>query len=122
MISTKKALRLGASCAALALCIGLAAAPASAKDVRLWQRQIGTANGDQTAGVTVDKDGNAYLAGTTWGSFAAPNQGLGDAWIAKYTSDGRPLWKTQFGTAEGDMVSDVAGDGEGNVYLAGELL
>ena len=92
MISTKKALRLGASCAALALCIGLAAAPASAKDVRLWQRQIGTAGNDAAYGLALSSEGDVslYVVGYTSGLLFDSDARPPDGWIVKYDSDGRP--------------------------------
>ena len=118
MISRKKAKRPGVSAAAFALCLG-AAAPAWAGDTLLWQRQISSGQREWAAGVAVDKDGSVFVGGTTWGSLAAPNEGIGDAWVAKYAGDGTFLWSAQFGTSAAELVVDLTSDDEGNVYVAG---
>ena len=122
MISTKKALRLGASWAALALCIGLAAAPASAKDVRLWQRQIGTAGNDAAYGLALSSEGDVslYVVGYTSGLLFDSDARPPDGWIVKYDSDGRLLWKKQLGSAAEDYAVAVADDAVGNVYVGGQ--
>jgi hypothetical protein len=91
----------------------------SAHGALRWNRQLGTAKGDITFGVATDGDGNVYIAGSTSGSLAGPNQGVHDAWVAKYSTNGALGWKRQLGTAVLDGASGVATDGAGNVYIGG---
>lgn len=111
--------RLGVSGAILgAVFLGLATS-AMAWNEPLWVRQFGTEGRDEAYGVATDAKGNVYLTGATEGSLGGPNQGLHDAWVAKYNSAGRVLWRGQLGTADEDKAIGVATDSAGNVYLAG---
>ena len=70
--------------------------------------------------MTLDPEGNVYLAGRTAG--ALPGQisaGGFDAYVRKYDGEGNEVWTRQFGTTGRDRV-DVAVDLEGNVYVAGQ--
>ena len=113
MISTKKAARFGASCAALALCIGLAA-PAHATDEDLWKHQIGIRLANVRSLVAFDADSNFFLAGYRG------NIGNENVWFSKYDVSGVLLWRRQLATPEIDRVNGIATDADGNVYLAGE--
>ncbi len=60
-----------------------------------WRRQIGVAGSEQFSAVTTDTAGNIVAAGYVHG-------GDPDNWdvlVAKYTSDGAPLWTRRLGTA-----------------------
>jgi Beta-propeller repeat len=92
----------------------------SAAGALRWKRQLGTAKGDGAFGVATDRDGNVYIAGDTDGSFGGPNQGVSDAWVAKYSATGALRWKRQLGTSLVDWATGVATDGDGNVYIAGQ--
>ena len=85
----------------------------------LWKTQLGTANEEQALGVSVDGSGNPYITGVTDGSLGGTHQGSLDAFLAKYSSTGGLLWKTQVGTSNDDIVSGVSVDGAGNAYIAG---
>jgi len=72
-------------------------------------------------GLAVDGAGNVYGAGSAKG--ALPGQvalGLEDAFITKYDGWGREVWASQFGSFMTDQASNVAVDGAGAVYVAGE--
>lgn len=86
---------------------------------RQWIRQFGTWSFEQVTGLATDADGNLYISGYTGGAFAGPNAGQSDAWVAKYTAAGDPVWQKQFGTPWHDVAEDVAVDASGNVYLCG---
>ncbi|NER38940.1 MAG: S8 family serine peptidase [Oscillatoria sp. SIO1A7] len=80
-----------------------------------WTEQIGTNQDDFSAGVAVDGNGNAYIAGGTSGYFGSgsnPNATI-DTWLAKYSSDTtspNQEWIEQVGTVEDDVPTDVAVD------------
>jgi hypothetical protein len=50
-----------------------------------WKRQLGTSESDVALGVATDED-RTSAAGVTTGSLGGPNQGDGDAWVAKYSA------------------------------------
>jgi hypothetical protein len=91
----------------------------SAAGKLLWKRQLGTPGGDFSNGVATDGDRNVYISGSTYGSLGGANQGLEDAWIAKYSTHGVLRWKRQLGTSADDVSKGVATNGEGNVYISG---
>jgi hypothetical protein len=86
----------------------------------IWARQLGTAAGDYSQGVSGDRFGNAFVAGyTVGGSLGGPSFGMYDAFIAKYDGAGNRLWTRQLGTAQNDGVHAVSADSLGNVYISG---
>ena len=88
----------------------------------LLTRQFGTSDNDTAYGITVDANGNIYVAGNTWGNLQGTNKGARDAYIRKYNADGNIAWTKQFGTNAFDNVWDKAIDANGNIYVAGNTL
>lgn len=85
----------------------------------LWTRQFGTAADDAAAGITVDANGNSYVAGNTAGTLAGQTSAGGvDAFVRAFDSAGSDVWTRQFGGSDADVAVDVAVAG-GNVYVAG---
>ncbi|MEG4280503.1 SBBP repeat-containing protein [Microcoleus sp. MON1_C1] len=87
---------------------------------RLWLKQFGTAESDESFDLKLDLAGNIYLTGTTKGALGGSNAGSEDIWAAKYDSNGDRLWLQQFGTREDDSPSNLVVDSAGNLYLTGE--
>ena len=85
----------------------------------LWTRQLGTGQADDALSVALDRSGNAYIAGRTWGALGETNAGGGDSMLAKYDSAGNLHWVCQLGTADFDGAYSVDLDGSGNVFIAG---
>ena len=85
----------------------------------LWTQQYGTSGLELTPRIATDQEGNFYLSGYTTGDFGAVNQGVQDAYVAKYDSDGNPIWIQQFGTPLIDAAFGLDVDEAGNVYLSG---
>ncbi len=73
-------------------------------------------NGDYPGGLVVDNIGNVYVAG---GSYR-PGSDF-DFVTIKYHADGTPAWTNVYngGSNGSDVVSAIAVDDEGNVYLTG---
>jgi uncharacterized protein (TIGR03437 family) len=87
--------------------------------------------------VTVDSQGNVYLAGVTDGGFPTTAgsyhpQFIGgacpefdgthpctDAFVAKFSPTGSLIWSTYVGGTQEDSVGAIAVDTAGNVYVAG---
>lgn len=85
-----------------------------------WKQQLGSSLADTSEDVATDSNGNVYITGYTEGSLAGPNNAGIDAWVAKYDSSGKLLWKQQLGLF-GPRVTfvSVATDSLGNVYVSG---
>jgi Beta-propeller repeat len=103
---------------AAVLCL-VAPSSALAWDGPQWVRQLGT-SGIQTSsnGVATDPDGNVYIAGIV-SPVDIPY--LADAWLAKYSPTGTLLWNNQIVTSNYDQARAVATDGQGNIYISGEV-
>jgi beta-propeller repeat-containing protein len=85
----------------------------------LWARQLGSSDVDTSAGVSVDAAGGVFIAGATSGALDGSAAGFGDAFVAKYSSDGVLAWVRQLGTSQPDAASAVTVDTDGNVIIAG---
>ncbi|WP_116952248.1 alpha/beta hydrolase-fold protein [Jiangella endophytica] len=75
----------------------------------LWTRQLGGAGEDKALAVTIGADRRVYVAGVT--SQAMPGgtaHGGLDAWVARFTADGKQDWLSQFGTTESDQFTALA--------------
>jgi hypothetical protein len=96
---------------------------------------LGGRDGDGAWGVSVDGDGNAYVAGATgstnFPTFKAiqptfggstncrPFAGCNDAFVAKFAADGTVIYSTYLGGNASDEGLDVATDESGNAYVTG---
>ncbi len=83
-------------------------------------KQFGTTGIDLSFDSAVDPWGNVYVTGSTSGSLQGTNQGLTDAWVAKFNRNGEQLTGQQIGSAAGDTAYEVVTDKYGNYYLAGK--
>lgn len=87
---------------------------------RLWGDQFGSAEVDFAYAVAVDAQGNAYVAGPTYGRVSSdPSEGASDAFLAKYSSDGKRVWLHQWGTSGDDFAQAMVVDAKGAAYMAG---
>ena len=85
--------------------------------------QIRSPFDDYGNAVTVDAQGNVYIAGHI--GDALPGQtylGGTDAFVQKLDGSLAAVWTSQFGTDNNDSVQAVAVDDAGNVYLAGSTI
>lgn len=86
----------------------------------LWTKILGSAAGDRAQGVSLDPDGNLFVAGETAGSFDGEvNAGLSDGFVAKYSPDGTRVWTRFIGSPNNDHAFSAAADNAGNVFVAG---
>jgi len=84
-------------------------------------KQFGSTEDDNIFSVVVDRSGNVYVAGSTYGAFAGTtNQGDIDCFVAKFNSS-LVLQGTinEFGSSGDDQAWTIAVDGEGSIYVAG---
>jgi hypothetical protein len=89
------------------------------KGVLLWKQQLGTSEYDYSYGVATDSQGNVFISGDTDGALAGSNKGRSDAWVAKYSPNGKLWWLRQEGTRTYDSASNVATDNNGHVLVTG---
>ncbi|MEH2436116.1 MAG: SBBP repeat-containing protein [Nostoc sp.] len=82
-------------------------------------QQLGTTGNDLSLATGADSAGNVYISGTTNGSLFGTNQGFGDAWVAKYDTNGNQVWGRQFGTSSDESNFAMVADKDGNTYMAG---
>jgi hypothetical protein len=91
-----------------------------------WARREGGADREQYPVVTVDKSGNAVLAGifsgtTTIGTTFLTSAGGQDVFISRYNLSGTPFWSMRLGGASDDDVTGLAITTEGNIVAAGNF-
>lgn len=87
----------------------------------LWTRQFGSNGAEDGYGLALSPDGSIYVCGPTSGSFAAPNAGDYDAFLAKFDPSGNAIWTKQFGTAQYDNAFRLAVDAStGDILVGGE--
>lgn len=102
----------------------------------VFSTTIGGGVWESADGVAVDPAGNAAVAGRTTSpdfptTAGAPQrtyggtptgstpEPAGDAWAARLSPSGAPLWVTYLGGSRGDDGEAVAVDSQGNVYVLG---
>ncbi|MGC9781654.1 MAG: SBBP repeat-containing protein [Candidatus Heimdallarchaeota archaeon] len=93
----------------------------------LWSTFLGGALWDEALGITVAGDDSCYITGFAGSSdfpllnaFNNTYGGYGDAFIAKFSSEGFLLWSTYLGGSEGDRGYDIAVTSDGSCYVTGE--
>ncbi|HWG83880.1 MAG TPA: SBBP repeat-containing protein [Deinococcales bacterium] len=83
---------------------------------RAFTRQWGTTRNDVALAVAVDPAGNVFVAGETSGALDGnPRVANTDAFLTKFTPDGRKLWTRQWGSRDHLFVAAVAADANGAV-------
>ena len=86
-----------------------------------WSRLFGTTADDYATGVSVDANGNVYVAGHSQGNFdGKSNAGRWDIFLIKYNGVGQKQWSSLLGSAADDSAKGVSVDASGNVYVAGD--
>ena len=93
----------------------------SPNGIKLWTKQIGTSNVDQTSGLASGSDGSIYITGYTEGSInGATTTGFSDAFLMKLSSEGTQLWKVQIGSNSWDSAKAISISSDGSIYIAGD--
>ncbi len=100
----------------------------SSTGTRIWGSYVG---GTQTescySGLAMDPLGNVVVCGTTGGndgiatsdSYHPNSAGGDDAFVAKYTSNGRRIWGTFYGGPGDETCTCLATDGLANILVSG---
>jgi uncharacterized delta-60 repeat protein len=84
----------------------------------LWQRTWGGSGYESAQSAKIDNDGNVFIAGITQ-SFG---EGMSDAFILKYASDGTLEWQRTWGSNSNEHAYCLALDNIGDPYLTGECI
>jgi hypothetical protein len=71
--------------------------------------------------ITVDKEQNIYVAGSTGGDLGGKNQGEGDSFLSKLNKNFELIWTQQFGTKKWDGINGIALNEQisGNIVISG---
>ncbi len=92
----------------------------------VWANSIGGLKNDYSTGITVAAAGNVFISGAfssatmAVGSSTLTNTGsYPDAYIAKFSPAGAPLWGEGAGGINGAVATGIAKDGLDNVYITG---
>lgn len=80
-----------------------------------WVHTWGGNSVEEAAALSVDSNGNVYIAGNCY-SFGA---GYYDTFLLKYASNGTLLWQRTWGGNDGESTSGLALDSNGSIYIAG---
>ena len=96
----------------------------------LWSAQLGGRGQDHASAVAFASDGSVFVVGRfvlemKLDVSAEPKSrlsvGKGDAFIAKYSNDGKLRWVVTLGGQDGDAAIDVAADAVGGCYVVGQV-
>jgi Beta-propeller repeat len=91
----------------------------------LWSQNFGNAFNDVAGGLTVDPAGNITMVGSFDKSVSfGPGDdhtslGESDAFVARFTTDGKLLWARTYGAEREDISFGVAADAAGNTVTIG---
>lgn len=99
----------------------------------LWSSYYGGDKVDFSNAIAIDADGYIYIAGeaesansesiATAGSYRHIHNGTYDAFVAKFTNDGKTrLWGTYYGGGFEDGAFGITLDASGNIYITGETV
>ena len=99
----------------------------SSGNALVYSTYLGRGLWDVGLGIAVDGSGNAYITGSTGstdfpteGEYQTDQPGL-DAFVTKLNSSGNTLiYSTYLGGSSSDRGNDIAVDGLGNAYIAGD--
>ncbi len=92
----------------------------------LWSTYFGGIYWDEALGITTASDGSCYVTGYTASPDFPTQHGYnntygrgGDAFLAKFDSNGSFLWSSFLGGSSGERGSDVATTSNGSCYVVG---
>ncbi|MBK8173953.1 MAG: SBBP repeat-containing protein [Rhodospirillales bacterium] len=106
-------------CAVVAASAALVASSAAAGEPE-WIRQFGTSL--SAFSVDVAADGTVHVVGETGEKFYNTQKGSRDGFVISFDREGQELWRRQPGKLlHNSSAKGVATDGDGNVYVVGNI-
>jgi len=92
----------------------------SSDGIKVWTRLLGTVSFDYAQSISTAADGSIYITGWTWGSLdGQTNNGGGDVFISKYSSDGTKAWTRLLGSSSADQARSISTAADGSIYITG---
>ena len=88
-----------------------------------WTQMVGAASSASGYALTLDQNGNAYVAGSTTSALTttALDGGKDDSFVAKYDQNGTPVWTQQIKTLNANQANAISVDASGNVFIGGQV-
>ena len=93
---------------------------------RLWATYFGGERDDKANHIQLDRDGSIYMVGETESNSQIAHNGFretyggnGDAFLAKFNTEGDRLWATYYGGEGFDSGHALGIDSQNNLYLTG---
>ncbi len=94
-----------------------------------WAENLGGASYDFVNDLLIDKNGYIFISGNFASSKLRPddtlvlnNRGKDDAYISKYTGDGKCLWTYDIGGANNEKINSMCIDKDNSLYAAGSFV
>jgi hypothetical protein len=96
----------------------------SPSGAHLWSKRFGSSGNELVSSIALDAAGNIFLGGSFYGTgnFGGANlnsAGDADAFLAKFSPQGDPIWAQRFGGNMPDVINKIAVDSQGNVVATG---
>ncbi|HEY2032373.1 MAG TPA: SBBP repeat-containing protein [Rhizomicrobium sp.] len=88
-----------------------------------WTQMVGSAGSASGYGLALDQNGNAYVTGSSTADLTttAIADGNSDSFVAKYDTNGTPIWTQQLQTLNANQANAISVDSSGNVYIGGQV-
>lgn len=87
-----------------------------------WHQQISMVGLDSAAAMATLPNGDLLFAGATWQVLGQTGKGEQDIVLRLMTPARETRWTVQHGTSSSELLTDMAVDGDGNIYVVGETL
>jgi len=88
--------------------------------IKVWTRLLGTDSYEDGNALTIGGDGFIYVSGVTGGNLdGETNSGGSDAFISKYSLDGRKIWTKLLGSVSGEGGNGLNISKDGDIYISG---
>jgi hypothetical protein len=92
----------------------------------IWAKRFGSTSDDEALAIACSQNGDFAVTGSfgstlSFGATKLSAQGTSDVFIAKFSSDGTPLWAQQSGDTSSGAGQGIAMDTDESVYVTGSF-